>query len=131
MYLTSPCTYLCSPENFLRSIFHSEDEGGGGSGDSKFPSSFDVIRRPQSAVCSAPICSSRKIDVPQDKILVKWSGGGDVDDERLFWRGVGPRLVRAAFVRYRDDFDIFGYDIGRYFGWLDLTGLKGLKGGRS
>ena len=52
-------------------------------------------------------------------------------DERLFWRGVGPRLVRAAFVRYRDDFDIFGYDIGRYFGRLDLKGLKGLKGGRS
>ena len=123
MYLTSPCTYLCSPENFLRSIFHSEDEGGGGSGDSKFPSSFDVIRRPQSAVCSAPICSSRKIDVPQDKILVKWSGDEEstsTDDEKLFWRGVGPRLVKAAFLRYREDFDIFGYDIGRYFRRLGL-----------
>lgn len=103
-----------SPENFLRSIFHSEDEGG---------SSFDVIRRPQSSVCSAPICSSRKIDVPQDKILVKWSGDEEstsTDDEKLFWRGVGPRLVKAAFLRYRDDFDIFGYDIGRYFRRLGL-----------
>ena|ERR550525_1539380 len=115
-YLIPPSTYLCSPENFLRTI---EDEGS----SSKFPPSLDVIQRPQSAVCSAPICSSQKIDVPQDKILVQWSdrdGDGDSSDEKLFWRGVGPRLVKAAFFRYRDDFDIFGYDIGRYFRRLGL-----------
>ena len=112
--------FLCSPENYLRSILHSEDEGGGGG--SKIPS-LDVIGRPQSAVCSAPICSSRKIDVPQDKILVKWSGEDEDDssnDEKLFWRGIGPRLVKAAFLRYREDFDIFGFDIGRYFWRLGL-----------
>ena len=121
-------TYLCSSENFLKSILDSEHEGGG-SGGPKFPLSDVSIVRPQSAVCSAPICSSHKIDVPLDKILVQWSDqdedGSSVaaaayDEERLFWRSVGPRLVKAAFLHYRDDFDIFGYDIGRYFRRLGL-----------
>ena len=47
-------------------------------------------------------------------------GDRDSTDEKLFWRGVGPRMVKAAFLRYRDDFDIFGYDIGRYFRRLGL-----------
>ena len=127
-YFISSCTtYLCSSENFLKSILDSEHEGGG-SGSPKFPLSDVSIGRPQSAVCSAPICSSHKIDVPLDKILVQWSDQDEDgssaaahDEERLFWRSVGPRLVKAAFLHYRDDFDIFGYDIGRYFSRLGLN----------
>ena len=120
--------YLCSSENFLKSILDFEHEGGG-SGSPKFPLSDVSIARPQSAVCSAPICSSHKIDVPLDKILVQWSDEDEdgsssaaaYDEEKLFWRSVGPRLVKAAFLHYRDDFDIFGYDIGRYFSRLGLN----------
>jgi hypothetical protein len=123
--------FLYSPEEFLKSAFLDDDDEDESSSQPRTTASVRLILRPQHTFCSLCPRVARHEDV---RILLQ----EEVEEEERsnkrkgtklrkgmetgFWRAVPTRLVKTAYLQYRADFDMFGYDLADYFARLGLEG---------